>query len=182
MVVEWKDGWKFTITPLLFSHMQVIELAFSGLCQVPPSGCPRAIYLLMVDCWSACTQHSTLVPLHIATCTMFIAPAVQEPQTFTETQVRPDHQLSLSVQQCSSPLEWWRHGYCFFTSPLTGGSIAGEQKTIQRFTVIIPSYHHTGRSLTHTHTLTPTIHPLTPQPSVMMKHIFFVCIYDFDKP
>ena len=47
--------------------MQVIQLAFSGMCLVPPAGCPRAIYLLMVDCWSVHDSTAKTVPLHTTT-------------------------------------------------------------------------------------------------------------------
>ena len=33
------------------SNQNVIRIIKSGHCQPPPSGCPRAIYKLMVDCW-----------------------------------------------------------------------------------------------------------------------------------
>ena len=35
-----------------------MTLVYTGFCQAPPPGCPRAIYKLMVDCWYVFSQPS----------------------------------------------------------------------------------------------------------------------------
>ena len=48
--------WSVGKKPFLsLSNSDVIARLQSNQCQDPPSGCPRQVYSLMVDCWSVAT-------------------------------------------------------------------------------------------------------------------------------
>ena len=45
---------------LVFLLLQIVKVFARGFCQSPPPGCPRGVYLLMVECWYERGMHVTI--------------------------------------------------------------------------------------------------------------------------
>ena len=45
---------------LVFLLLQIVKVFARGFCQSPPPGCPRGVYLLMVECWYERGMHVTM--------------------------------------------------------------------------------------------------------------------------
>ena len=87
----------------VFSIMQVAKLLKERYCQPPPPGCPRAVYAIMVDCWSGrgVGKEGCHCSLHFTT---FLHPAPRHP----EPPCRPAAStLCSSLNQPKADLLFW---------------------------------------------------------------------------